>query len=192
MTHTLNAMSNLVAGGQRETLPRLVDPDAGDPFVPDVGDDVPIFPGEARGATEADVVNYKGSLSWGGHANGYIPSDQLAAVEGSLALEPNAAKAFRLMVADAAAEGVTLSITGGYRSYQAQVDLRTRKGHLVSTATPGHSIHGWGRAIDVASGPARDWVQRNGARYGWVWPKWAQRQGTKQWEPWHFEYRRGK
>jgi LAS superfamily LD-carboxypeptidase LdcB len=130
-----------------------------------------------------------GSLAWGGHQNGRIPTDALTDIGGGHRLENSAATAWQQMVADAKADGVNLTLTDSYRDFAGQVSVRERKGDKVATATPGTSVHGWGKAVDVAGDDARAWVQRNGARYGWIWPEWAQRKGTKSFEPWHFEFR---
>lgn len=132
-----------------------------------------------------------GSLAWGGHKNGRIPASEMTDIGGGHRLEDSAASAWQRMVEDAKEDGVNLKLTDSYRSYDAQVSVRKRKGHKVATATPGTSIHGWGKAIDVAGDAARKWIQQNGSKYGWVWPEWAQRKGTKSFEPWHFEYRPG-
>lgn len=140
----------------------------------------------------------KGSLAWGGFDNGRIPQDQLMRVgdvhyqgEASHFFEPSAGSAFQAMRQAAVQDGVSVRLTDSYRSFDTQVSLRRRKGGQVATADPGTSIHGWGRAIDVANDEAREWIQRNGSRFGWVWPDWAQRKGTKSFEPWHFEFRGG-
>jgi hypothetical protein len=137
-----------------------------------------------------------GAMEWGGFQNGRIPLDQMVALTGlhhsgtaTHYFEPNAAKAMQAMVAAAKADGVTIRLTDSYRDFATQQRLRAEKGHQVATATPGTSIHGWGKAIDVAGDAARKWIQQNGAQYGWIWPEWAQRQGSKSYEPWHFEYR---
>lgn len=129
----------------------------------------------------------RGAMAWGGHQNGRIPTSALTRVADGHYLENAAARAWQQMVRDAAAQGVTLRLTDSYRSYDSQVRLRNAKGHKVATATPGTSIHGWGKAIDVPGDAARKWLQQNGARYGWVWPEWARRAG-KSYEPWHFEF----
>lgn len=129
-----------------------------------------------------------GSLAWGGHRNGRIPDSALTSVGGGHKMEASAAAAWNRMVADAAKDGVTLSLTDSYRSYDAQVKVRQEKGHKVATATPGTSIHGWGKAVDISGAAAQKWVHENGARYGWIWPEWAQRKGTKSYEPWHHEF----
>ena len=131
-----------------------------------------------------------GPLDWGGFQNGRIPAERLTEIESGVhRLETASASAWNRMKADAADDGVTLDLTDSYRSFDAQVSVRRRKGGQVATADPGTSVHGWGKAIDVASEPARQWIQKNGSKYGWIWPQWARQKGTKKYEPWHFEFR---
>jgi D-alanyl-D-alanine carboxypeptidase len=118
--------------------------------------------------------------------NGRIPKEMLEEVGiGSHRLQTDAAQAFKLMRAAAAADGVDIDITDSYRSYDAQVDLAERKGlhkHGGLAATPGTSNHGWGLSIDVdvdAKGQA--WLDQNAARYGFV------EDVTR--EPWHWTFR---
>lgn len=60
-----------------------------------------------------------------------------------------------------------LRITDGFRSYNAQVDVKKRKGNLA--ATPGRSIHGLGLAADLdLTGSQLKWLKKNGARYGLI------------------------
>lgn len=212
-TSAAQHMSALVAGGQVDafSLAPLLPPgeevsDLGDPdLFGELGQQGQISGEDLAGVgpqiqlpdgtmvDDHDHVN-TGSLAWGGHANGRIPESELMAVKVGNAthrFEPTAGSAFQQMVAAAAKDGVTIRLTDSYRTYDQQVHLRNTKGHKVATATPGTSIHGWGRAIDVAGDAARKWIQQNGARFGWIWPEWAQRQGTKSFEPWHFEFRGG-
>ena len=118
--------------------------------------------------------------------NGRIPKEMLEEVGiGSHRLQTDAARAFKLMRAAAAADGIDIDITDSYRSYDAQVDLAERKGlhkHGGLAATPGTSNHGWGLSIDVdvdAKGQA--WLDQNAARYGFV------EDVTR--EPWHWTFR---
>jgi hypothetical protein len=73
-----------------------------------------------------------------------------------------------LQAANAAMQAAGLGafgITDGFRSYNAQVDVKKRKGNLA--ATPGRSVHGIGLAADLdLSGRQRAWLEANGARYG--------------------------
>lgn len=116
-----------------------------------------------------------------GAPNGQIPGDALC----SLSWDP--ASLLRCDAADAleaaAANGMpTVGMTDAYRSYASQVAVKASRGSFA--ATPGTSNHGYGVAIDVPE-PARSWLHRNGAAYGWVNPGWAK---TSKFEPWHFEF----
>lgn len=147
--------------------------------------------GEVDAVTDPDGHTHSsgGSLSWGGHSNGRIPLDALTDIGGGHRLENSAASAWNEMVADAKADGVSLSPGSSYRDFAGQQRVRAEKGGKVATAKPGTSVHGWGKAVDVSGGEAQAWLRKNGGKYGWVWPEWAQRKGTKSFEPWHFEYR---
>lgn len=112
--------------------------------------------------------------------------DEFLAPAGGLRLAREAAEAFNAMVEAARADGASLVITDGYRTYEAQVDLKERKGWLA--ATPGRSMHGWGLAVDFNTGASdMAWLRENAADFGWVHPGWAQPGGSKP-EPWHWEY----
>lgn len=131
-----------------------------------------------------------GAHAWGGHANGKIPPESMKAVgQGKHRLEAVAADAFATMRAAAAADGVTLKLTDSYRSYDEQVAVRKKKGHVVATATPGTSVHGWGKAIDADVNDPKTlaWLRANAHKYGWVNPPWAQQSG-KSYEPWHWQH----
>lgn len=132
------------------------------------------------------------SHAWGGHENGRIPDDALKEVGGGQRLESHAADAWTSMVAAAKADGVSLTLTDSYRSYDEQVRVRQEKGGQVATATPGTSVHGWGQAVDanVNDSKALQWLRANAGRFGWVNPAWAQREG-KSFEPWHWEFMGG-
>jgi len=117
--------------------------------------------------------------------NGRLP-DEVLAPAGGVRLAQEAAEAFEAMVAAAAGDGVMIAITDGYRTFDAQVDLKQRKGWLA--ATPGTSMHGWGLAVDLDLRVTDlAWLQANAADYGWVHPPWARPGGSKP-EPWHWEY----
>jgi sortase (surface protein transpeptidase) len=117
--------------------------------------------------------------------NGRLPAWALRNVGGTQ-LAPDAAAALERLLAHARRDGVTIAVTGGYRTYEQQVDVKRRKGWLA--ATPGRSMHGWGTAIDVDMRVTDlDWLRKYAASYGWVNPPWAQPGGSKP-EPWHWEY----
>jgi D-alanyl-D-alanine carboxypeptidase len=84
------------------------------------------------------------------------------------------------MAAAAAADGVHLRITSGYRSYAQQVRLyklyKAGKGNLA--ARPGTSNHEKGNAIDFTNLPgAHAWLKRHAHHYGFK--NFAP-------EPWHY------
>jgi D-alanyl-D-alanine carboxypeptidase len=85
----------------------------------------------------------------------------------------------------AKAEGHSLGITDGFRSYAQQVDVYRRKPHLA--AKPGHSNHGHGIAADLrySSPSANQWAIRNAHKFGLKFPMLGGR-GRKN-EPWHVE-----
>jgi len=116
------------------------------------------------------------------YENGRIPSSALAPVPGGQ-FRSDAASAWKAMVRAARKDGVAISLTDSYRSYADQVDVKRRKPTLA--ATPGTSVHGWGLAADVGVG--REWIQKHGSKFGWIWPDWARPGGSKP-EPWHFEF----
>lgn len=122
-----------------------------------------------------------------GYGNGKIPSEALTQLDqGSHKLYAPAAFAWNSLVASARADGINLTITDSYRSYEEQVDLVRRKGLYSEgglAATPGTSNHGWGLAVDadVTDPETRAWLQQNGPRFGWV-------EAVPR-EPWHWEFR---
>jgi zinc D-Ala-D-Ala carboxypeptidase len=121
-----------------------------------------------------------------GYGNGRIPAERLESIGvGSHRLYSPAARAYRQMTADAAAQGVTIGITDSYRSYDSQVELAGRKGLYSQgglAATPGTSNHGWGLAVDLdLDANAQQWMRDHAASYGFV-------EDTPR-EPWHWAYR---
>jgi len=97
----------------------------------------------------------------------------------------------QLDLAFGAAFGASLDVTDSYRSYEAQVACRRKKGSLC--ATPGTSNHGTGIAVDFGGGASsfgtreHDWLLDHAGEYGWALPAWARASGSKP-EPWHWEY----
>ena len=179
----LETISNAQSGGQRQNYQRTV------------GSDLPLvsFWETPTGAGERDgrsamSNNREGPLAWGGYANGKIPLDAMTGVSDYHRLAPHAATGFEEMLRAAQASDINLSLASSYRSFDDQVRIRAEKGGKVATATPGTSRHGWGLAIDVSGAAGQKWMRENGPSYGWQWPTWAQERGTKNYEPWHFEY----
>ncbi len=119
------------------------------------------------------------------YGNGRIPNALLTPIGiGQHRLWGPAAQAFMKMRSGAAADGVPMSVTDSYRSYENQVILAAQKGLTKNggwAAVPGTSEHGWGLAIDVdVDQRGFQWLKAHGAEYGWV-----QRSAR---EPWHWEY----
>lgn len=193
MTRVLQGLSNTVAGRPGDA--GLV-PDASFAQVAPMDDtlDVPAAPGQAPPDDgQEHMAATTGTYAWGGYENGRIPTKALKAIgQGSHKLEAGAADSWTAMREAAAADGITLSLTDSYRSFDQQVATRKNKGHLVATATPGRSVHGWGRAVDanVKSPETLAWLQANAGRFGWVNPAWAKAKG-KNHEPWHWEFTGG-
>lgn len=121
------------------------------------------------------------------YGNGNIPPAALEPIgQGGHRLWAPAADAWKQAVAAAKADGVDLTVTDSYRSYQQQVDLAKQKGLYASggfAAIPGTSNHGWGLAVDadITNPAALSWLQANGHRFGFV-------QAVPR-EPWHWEFR---
>ena len=134
-----------------------------------------------------------GGLSpFGGNgANGNIPSTSLAKALGFAPGSGVGATGGLLQKAAAAswnaaykASGGALRLTEGYRDLKSQAyrwSLFKRGGNLA--APIGTSVHGLGRAADVAGGQA--WLRANGGKYGWA----NTGLGFSQREPWHFEFK---
>ena len=117
---------------------------------------------------------------------------------------PEALEAFRRMSADAAADGISLYIASGYRSYYVQmrtynyfVSNRGQKEADRVSARPGYSEHQTGLAFDVNSTsllfrytPQADWLDRNCSKYGFIirYPENKESITGYIYEPWHIRY----
>lgn len=112
--------------------------------------------------------------------------------------------AFYSMQADAASQGISLSIISGYRSYSKQKSLYnnyvSRDGkNLADTysARPGHSEHQTGLAADINSldqsfinTPEGQWLNNNCYKYGFIirYPQGKESITGYMYEPWHIRY----
>src|SRR5947209_4059615 len=102
-------------------------------------------------------------------------------------LDPALRHAFAVARRDAAAQGVEMSITSGWRSHAEQAALfaaAVRKYGSAAEAShwvlpAGESDHERGLAIDVGPAAGAAWLDANGVRYGLC--------RRYQNEPWHFE-----
>ena len=144
-----------------------------------------------------------------GQPNGKVPVELLVpcGLRNFLMIEP-AAGAMRAMVAAATGDGVTLSATGTWRSYDQQKAMfldrysttntggktkvwegRTywQKPNVAMAAAPGTSNHGLGLAVDLSDSPSAPicpaslgWLAEHGPSFGF----W----NTVQSEAWHWTY----
>jgi murein DD-endopeptidase MepM/ murein hydrolase activator NlpD len=146
------------------------------------------------GECGADLTGQTGNAAWGGHQNGRIDLGELCIPQfaSSAHLRCDASGAIEQLNTAYFAEFATdMTITDSYRSYEAQVSCRERKGDLC--ADPGTSNHGWGMAVDFGGGiedpgsPEHQWMLSHASDFGWVLPTWAGAGGSKP-EPWHWEY----
>jgi zinc D-Ala-D-Ala carboxypeptidase len=145
----------------------------------------------------------------------YVPKDLVSLREygistlGSELLRREAAEHLRRLVQDAAADGEKLAVASAYRSYEEQQRsyqsltrvLGPDAGRL--SATPGHSQHQLGTAVDFTSAAAgyklgasfartsaHRWLDHHAWEYGFVlaYPRNEEEQTGYQWEPWHYRY----
>lgn len=148
---------------------------------------------------------------------GYVPGDlvSLWAYEiptlggGEMLLRREAAEQLSSLVSDAAANGEELVVASAYRSYE---DQRASHARLMSvygadadrmSATPGHSQHQLGTAVDFtnaaagyqlwvpfAQTSAYQWLEDHAWGYGFVlaYPRGKEEQTGYKWEPWHYRY----
>lgn len=146
----------------------------------------------------------------------YVPADLVQpnialAVSGESAqLNSTTAAAAEQMFAAAAADGVTITLASGYRSYGTQtatynsyVASRGQAEADTASARPGYSEHQTGWAFDIGDGggacgfqpcfadqPAAVWAKTNAHRFGFVvrYP-WMLHQITGYYyESWHLRY----
>ena len=87
----------------------------------------------------------------------------------------------RPMIIAAAADGVQITVTSGFRTMAKQQQLYNDDPY--NSATPGKSPHQRGWAVDMNSrgGGRYAWLVKNAYRFGFV--------RTVIWERWHWEYR---
>lgn len=136
----------------------------------------------------------------------YVPSD-LVAIGSGFVLSAKAAPSFNALMSAASAQGIPLTITSSYRSYENQVStyaywvgVSGKAGADTYSARPGYSEHQTGFVIDVASnGCALDcfgstsayaWMQAHAADYGFIQRYYAGYDpitGYKA-EEWHYRY----
>ena len=103
-------------------------------------------------------------------------------------LDPGLVAALEAAVAAAREAGHDLSVTSGFRTVAEQeallADAVAEHGPTEALRwvfPPDRSMHVRGLAVDVGDGPAAEWLDDHGARFGLC--------RTLAWEWWHFEWR---
>lgn len=133
-----------------------------------------------------------------------VKNDDYYINKNNLSLRPEAFEALKTMAQAAKKDGVMLTVSSTYRSYDYQknlFDYWVKVDGLEEaereSARPGTSQHQLGLALDFA--PVDDafdktaggaWVYKNAAKYGWSlsFPKGYEDVTGYRWECWHFRY----
>ena len=145
----------------------------------------------------------------------YVPKnlvplqDHGVSAQGNGMLRREAAEHLGHLVKGAAAVGEDLEVASAYRSYAQQRRSHKRSMRVFGaeagrmSATPGHSQHQLGTAVDFTNAAAGHqvtryfgrtsayrWLERHAWEYGFVlaYPKGKEEQTGYEWEPWHFRY----
>jgi len=120
-----------------------------------------------------------------GQSNGQVDQSLLVYIDPKcMAYRPDATSLARLFTI-ARAEGVSLAANECYRPFTLQAIARTNNcaaGNCACAGPPGHSMHGWGEAVDLRddngsvntfTSPTYKWLTQSAARFGWNHPGWA-------------------
>ncbi len=147
----------------------------------------------------------------------YVPSDLVSITVTSTKsgndnlIRSEALPHVEAMFADAKADGVNLTVTSAYRSYDTQNSLFNSyvnsyglESALTFSAPPGASEHQTGLVLDIGevNGPydnfeiefalsdSGKWLAANSYKYGFIlrYPEGKEAITTYQYEPWHFRY----
>lgn len=119
----------------------------------------------------ASMLTLLGSTSTA-HADASSPFDVADPTVGRL--DPALLSAVQRATSAAAAEGITMTITSGWRSPEFQQQLLDDAIHTYGSydaarryvQTPQHSKHVTGQAVDIGDQAADRWLIANGARFG--------------------------
>ncbi|MGB3515469.1 MAG: M15 family metallopeptidase [Elainellaceae cyanobacterium] len=141
------------------------------------------------------------------------PADSLAPIvaDGSILMRQAAAAQFMAMADAAAAEGILLEPTSGFRSIEDQeylfFEVKAERGQIATTraevsAPPGYSEHHTGYAVDILDGSRSDiglveafettdafrWLQENAAFYSFELSFPRDNPQGISYEPWHWRF----
>lgn len=125
----------------------------------------------------------------------YIPQDLVGTGKERLRQEAN--QWFKKMQAAAKKDGINLFSVSGYRSYNYQVGLKRRSANPDYVASPGHSQHQLGTAIDFNTVNPKDenipallWLRKHAGEYGFSlsFPKGEEAETGYPYEAWHYRY----
>ena len=98
-------------------------------------------------------------------------------------MRPDVASAFDRMAASAAADGISLLVSSGFRSDAEQAALFAANPDPRWVAPPGHSLHRCATELDLGPESAYGWLAANAGRFGFV--------QRYSWEDWHYGYQAG-
>jgi zinc D-Ala-D-Ala carboxypeptidase len=148
----------------------------------------------SRGKGRAVLPGCFGQSPLAKYANGQLPKTALCTLwDGKHQLRADAAISLaKLNVAYTQEFGHPLCVSDAYRTLGQQYAVKAERGYLA--ATPGTSVHGLGRAVDLCGGveefgsPTHQWLVDNAPRYGWRNPDWARPGGSGPREGWHWEW----
>ncbi len=174
------------------------DPDQS-PYAPTLLDGGYLVPKDGK-----PIIQYENGIAY---INGVLIANKTYALPEDYnpnGLHPDAKAAFEQMKEAAAAEGISLKIVSGYRSYSLQSktynNYVSRDGQDLAdrySARPGHSEHQSGLAMDInacenwfADSPEGIWLAAHCAEYGFIirYPKDKEAETGYMYEPWHIRY----
>lgn len=173
-------------------------------------------PNPAQDTTTADSLTVLVNKHHALVPQDYAPSDLVTMASVNIpslnghSLRKPAADALVPLFAAAAADGIDLDMTSGYRDFQLQTELYTgyieslgQAGADATSARPGNSEHQTGLAADIsapsegcvltacfASTPGGQWLAAHAWEYGWIlrFPDGQTSVTGYEFEPWHYRF----
>jgi Transglycosylase SLT domain/D-alanyl-D-alanine carboxypeptidase len=101
---------------------------------------------------------------------------------GGEGMRPDVGAAFDRMASAAAASGIALVVSSGFRSDAEQAALFAANPDPRWVAPPGHSLHRCATELDLGPETAYGWLAANASRFGFV--------QRYSWEAWHYGFDR--